>query len=90
MWNKPHHYRGYVCPHCGAPVTFCRLSARIYKFLFWYFEVPKPTWIAYCDDWCDGFMADKVYAVSPTLRERKREWRKYYSLTNTKFTITNP
>ena len=87
MWNKPHQYRGYVCPHCGARASFRRLSARLVKFLFWYIEVPQPTWIAYCDDWCDDFMADRVYTVSPSLRARKREWHRYCSLTSTEFTI---
>ena len=78
MWNKPHHYRGYVCPHCGAPATFAHHSARLVHFLFWYLEIPQHDWIAHCSEFCDDFMADKVYTISPSLRVRKWEWRRYY------------
>ena len=88
MWNKPHHYRGYVCPHCGARATFAHHSARLVRFLFWYLEIPQHDWIAYCSEFCDDFMADKIYTISPSLRERKREWRRYCSLTSATFTIT--
>ena len=79
MWNKPHHYRGYVCPHCGAPATFAHHSARLVHFLFWYFEIPQHDWIAYCSDLCDDFMADKVYTITSSLRERKWAWLQYYN-----------